>query len=59
MGTFDWKIVKVNYKTTVPMNDCDKVLLDVFNSSKVWIPVDVRRWYIVDSNRDTYIMQYL
>ena len=25
------------YKDTVPMKDCDKILMDVFNSSQVWM----------------------
>ena len=37
MRTFDFKDVKVEYNTTLPMKDCDKVLLDVLNSSKVWM----------------------
>ena len=49
MGTFDWKIVKVNYKATVPMKDCDKVLLDVFNNSKV--DAGGYTQIVVDSNR--------
>ena len=34
--TVDYKLVKVNYRDTLSMKDCDKVLLEVFSCSKVW-----------------------
>ena len=39
MGTLqlDCKLVKVSYNDTVPMKEYDKIFLDVFNSSKVWM----------------------
>ena len=35
IGTVEYKPVEVNYSDTVPMKDCDKILLDVFDSGKV------------------------
>ena len=39
MGTLqlDCKLVKVSYNDTVAMKEYDKIFLDVFNSSKVWM----------------------
>ena len=40
-GTVNCKPVKVNYSDTVPMEDCDKVLLDVLDSGKVCLTIIV------------------
>ena len=33
--TLDFKLAKVDYKDTLPMKDCDKVLLHITSSDKV------------------------
>ena len=48
--TADCKLVKVNYKDTIPMKNCDKILLEVFRSAKVW-PTIIYVLYIMPQER--------
>ena len=50
MGTVDCKLVKVNYKDTIPMKDCDKILLEVYSSAKVW-PTNIYVLYRTNASR--------
>ena len=54
-GTVNCKPVKVNYSDTVPMEDCDKVLLDVFDSGKVCFTIIVPTFNTANFNASKFV----